>query len=74
LIKCILILPYTIYAYEILYKNKIITENDQVIKKRSESSVECKYINSLLKQNESYDCCIHYGGGVVCENGHITKL
>jgi len=43
--------------------------------KRDETSDECKYINSWLGEDESYNCCEYYFfDGVYCENGHITSM
>ena len=40
--------------------------------KRTETSSECKYINSMLGKAESYNCCNN--DGIECENDHITKM
>eukprot|EP00833_Pecoramyces_ruminatium_P017588 jgi/Orpsp1_1/1191620/evm.model.d7180000087387.1 len=45
-------------------------ENKRVKIKRRESSDECKYINSLLNKNDSYNCCNVF----TCEEGHITEI
>jgi len=68
----VLILPYTLFAYKILYNNKEICENDETITKRSERVDECKYVNSILQKEESYNCCEYKG--IICENDHIIKL
>jgi len=39
----------------------------------SEISEECKIINSLIEQKESYNCCL-FTSRIKCENGHITEL
>jgi len=33
---------------------------------------ECKPVNTLLKKEQSYNCCIE--DGVKCQNGHIIEL
>jgi len=33
---------------------------------------ECSYINELIGQDYSYDCCNY--NGITCENNHITKM
>jgi len=33
---------------------------------------ECSYINELIGQEYSYNCCNHIG--ITCENNHITKM
>jgi len=40
--------------------------------KRAETSDECKYINSMLGEDETYDCCNY--DGIECENGNIIKM
>jgi len=47
--------------------------------KRSVSSDECKYINSMLGEDEYYECCVYmqydWGiRGIKCENGHIIEM
>ncbi|OUM60231.1 hypothetical protein PIROE2DRAFT_14047 [Piromyces sp. E2] len=37
-----------------------------------QTSTECKYINSLFKEKEDFNCCEDYD--ITCENGHITKF
>ena len=49
-------------------ENKI----DMTITKREESSEECKYINSMIEKDESYNCCTHTG--IKCSNGHIISM
>jgi len=57
-------------------------KNIQKINKRAETSDECKYINSMLEKDESYNCCEYDPfdeegidiRGVKCENGHITEM
>jgi len=48
--------------------------------KRTETSDECKYINSMIGKDKSYNCC-EYNENVYkttyeisCENGHIVKM
>jgi len=36
----------------------------------SESSDECKYINSSFGYDESFNCCKYFD----CSNGHIVSL
>jgi len=45
----------------------IKTKRDQ-----NQTSEECKYINSYIGYEESYNCCNFYK--ITCENGHIVKL
>jgi len=40
--------------------------------KRDLGIEECKYINKLINQEESYNCCSF--GGITCEDNHITKM
>ena len=40
--------------------------------KRDEISTDCKYVNSLLEKDESYNCCDD--DRITCENGFITKM
>jgi len=57
--------------------NKRINKRNEIVflkTKRAEveTSDECKYINSMLYKDESFNCCENER--VVCENGHIIKL
>ena len=58
-----------------LAKN-IVNKRDGVNSKskRSETSDECKYINSLLGEAESFNCCNYNILEITCENGHITIM
>ena len=62
----------------ITFAESIVNKRDRMNSKskRAETSDECKYINSWLGEDESYDCCDYddLRGGVLCENGHITML
>jgi len=53
-------------------KNILDDKFDKVKAKRSEGSDECKYINGLLNEDESYECCNM--DGIDCEDGHITSI
>jgi len=54
--------------------NKIDKRDEVNLKfKRDETNVECNYINSLLGQDEFFNCC-EYTDRITCENGHIIKL
>ncbi|OUM68746.1 hypothetical protein PIROE2DRAFT_3431 [Piromyces sp. E2] len=64
-----LVLVYTIFANIIPDFNN---EFNIVVEKREESSEECKYINNLFKNEKSLNCCDYFG--IICENGHITKI
>jgi len=33
---------------------------------------ECKFVNSLLNKDASYDCCTN--SKITCENNYITKM
>jgi len=58
-----------------VYAKNTVNKRDGVVNlksKRDEVSDECKYINSMLGKDESYDCCKH--SGIYCENGHITEM
>ena len=56
------------------FAKSIVNKQDGVNSKskRAELSDECKYINSILGEDESYNCCNNYI--ITCENGHITEL
>jgi len=53
-------------------------------KRKIETSNECKFINALYGEDESFDCCnsisdgygdeYNHNIGIVCKNGHITEL
>jgi len=56
-------------------------------KRKIETSNECKFINPLYGEDESFDCCneivdkfdddlyyYNYNISVVCKNGHIVEL
>jgi len=45
----------------------IKSKRDQI-----QTSEECKYINSLLGEEESYNCCDY--PGVICQDGHIILI
>jgi len=40
--------------------------------KRAETSSECKYINSILGKDDSYNCCGYEG--IKCVNGQVIEL
>jgi len=40
--------------------------------KRDGVNEECKFVNSLLKEKEDYDCCKNTK--ITCENNYITKI
>ncbi|ORX80560.1 L domain-like protein [Anaeromyces robustus] len=45
--------------------------------KRDETSDECKYINSMIHKDESFNCCelnVKKYYTITCENGHITEI
>jgi len=52
--------------------------------KRTETSDECKYVNSMIGKDKSYNCCeynedvtrgrISLEEKIICENGHITEM
>ena len=46
--------------------------NNHLKVKRDSASDECKYINKFIGNEESTDCCNY--PGIICENGHITKM
>jgi len=46
--------------------------NNHLKVKRDSASDECKYINKFIGNEESADCCNY--PGIICENGHITKM
>jgi len=56
------------------FANNIANKQDGVNSKskRADTSDECKYINSLLGEDDSYNCCNY--GGITCEDGHITNM
>jgi len=58
----------------ITFAKNIVNKRDGVNSKskRAETSDECKYINNLLGEDESYNCCNY--NGIKCENGHITEM
>ena len=53
-------------------QNSIESINNPSKIKRDLGSEECKYINKLIKKEESYNCCTY--DGITCENNHITSL
>jgi len=75
LFNILLVVLYTANAKNIINKRDGLNSKS----KRSEKSDECKYINSMLEKDNSYNCCgydeYEYGmKGVKCENGHITEM
>jgi len=68
LFNIIFVFINTNFAHNIHIFNKY--ENVEL--KRSESSEECKNINSLLGKDESNNCCEM--NGITCENGHIISM
>ncbi|OUM63916.1 hypothetical protein PIROE2DRAFT_9447 [Piromyces sp. E2] len=75
---------FSIYLVTVLYtafaKNAHqINKRESEVKsnsKKVETSDECKYINSLIGEDESFNCCEcdTYKRTITCENGHIVKL
>ncbi|OUM56247.1 hypothetical protein PIROE2DRAFT_19221 [Piromyces sp. E2] len=67
----IIYLLYTCAANTIQKDNG---QENRLKEKRAEvqTSTECKYINSLINENDDYNCCER--SGITCENGHITIL
>ena len=56
-----------------IYQNTTDSSNNIHLRiKRDSISNECQYINSLLKKEESYNCCNH--PGITCENDHIVSM
>ena len=68
LFNILLVVLSTTFAKNIINKRDGINSKS----KRAETSKECKYINSMLEKDESYNCCTYKG--ITCENGHITKM
>jgi len=68
LFSILLVVFCTTFAKNIIKKRDGVNSKS----KRAETSDECKYINSMLGEGESYNCCDN--GGITCENGHITKM
>jgi len=68
LFSILLIVFCTTFAKSIVNKKNGVNSKS----KRVVTSNECKYINSLLGEGESYNCCIY--NGIECENGHIIKM
>ncbi|OUM66442.1 hypothetical protein PIROE2DRAFT_6275 [Piromyces sp. E2] len=68
LFSIFLVVLNTTFEKNIQYLNR----RDEGINLKNETSNECQYINSILKKNESYNCCQY--NGITCENGHITKI
>jgi len=65
-----LVVLYTIFA-------KSIQNVDERVggvksKRDSETSTECKYINSMFNKDESYNCCEE--NSIVCREGHIVEM
>jgi len=48
--------------------------------KRTETSDECQYINSMIGKDKSYNCCEYYetiykkSYEIICKNGHIVEM
>jgi len=61
-----------IFIFIIITKNVLTKNNDNLKNKNDSTGGVCKYINELLEELESYDCCKH--DGITCENNHITKM
>ena len=68
LFSILLVVLGTTFAKNVVNKRNGVNSKS----KRAETSDECKYINSLLGEGESYNCCIY--NGIECENGHIIKM
>ena len=68
LFSILLVVFCTTFAKNIINKRDGVNSKS----KRAETSDECKYINSMLGEGESYNCCNY--DGITCENGHITKM
>jgi len=54
------------------YQNIMENTNNHLKVKRDSASDECKYINKFIGNEKKADCCKN--AGIVCENGHITKM
>jgi len=54
------------------YQNITESINNLSKVKRDSASGECKYINSWLGMEESYNCCNF--NGITCENNHIITM
>jgi len=73
---CILLVAlFTINAKSISSDN----ENSKTKRAETETSDECKYINSMLGKGESDNCCEYYDYkwgyyGILCKNGHIIEM
>jgi len=52
--------------------HKFANKPNKRVSKRDSSIDECKIINSLLGQNESFNCCEY--DGIYCEQGHIIAM
>jgi len=78
LFSILLLVLYTTNANRIQKNSK----RDKVSSKskRTETSDECQYINSIIGEDKSYNCCEYYHieykseYEIICENGHITKM
>jgi len=74
----LLVVLYTANAYNIQKINKKDKVNSK--SKRAETSNECKYINSMIGKDESYNCCEYEFREhkevfrITCQNGHVTKM
>jgi len=77
LFSIILIVLHTTIAKKAQREEKR-NEGVNLKSKRAETSDECKYINSMLGEDEFYNCCEFHKNSsfnfIQCENGHITGI
>jgi len=70
LFSILLVVSCTTFAKSIVKKRDGVNSKS----KRANTSNECKYINSMLGKDESYNCCNFNYGEIECQNGHITRM
>jgi len=71
LFSILLVVLATTFAKNIVNKRAGVNSKS----KRDATSDECKYINSWLGKDESFNCCYYDGkNNIICNNGHITEM
>jgi len=65
---CIVVIQ-TVFSQNV---DKVRNKYHSINSKNSGNSEECKYINSIIGKEESYNCCEKHG--IICKDGHIIEL
>jgi len=63
---------YLCSIIQVVFCTAFAKDVQKINKRKVETSNECKYINSFIKKDDSFNCCEL--DGITCENDHITEL